>query len=155
MGAISLSLRAITKGNYEAVCDLDVSEQQQDYVACNMWSLVEAQFNSGYSTRAIYLSEQPIGFFMWVQESAHKVSIWRFMIDERYQRQGYGRYALTLAIAEIKEQPQITEIEICYNPSNPVAKQFYSQFGFIEQGMDDDEEDMLALLYIENQTPWH
>ena len=68
MGAISLSLRAITKGNYEAVCDLDVSEQQQDYVACNMWSLVEAQFNSGYSTRAIYLSEQPIGFFMWYRK---------------------------------------------------------------------------------------
>ncbi|MEF1301316.1 GNAT family N-acetyltransferase, partial [Vibrio owensii] len=39
-------------------------------------------------------------------------------------------------------------IEICYNPTNPVAKPFYSQFGFEEVGMDEDGEDMLAIIEL-------
>lgn len=66
------SLQPITQNNYEPVYDLDVAEAQQEYVACNMWSLVEAQFNSGYETRAIYTGEKPVGFLMWVKESPEK-----------------------------------------------------------------------------------
>lgn len=68
-------LKEITSSNYELVCDLDVTEEQQDYVACNMWSLVESHYNSGYTCKAIYCDNQAVGFFMWVQESPEKVSI--------------------------------------------------------------------------------
>lgn len=42
---MNISLHPITKSNYKAVSDLDVAkeQQQQQLVACNMWSLVEAQ----------------------------------------------------------------------------------------------------------------
>lgn len=143
-----MTLRSITKSNYEAVCELDVSKEQQDFVACNMWSLVEAQFNEGYDTRAIYRDEVVVGFLMWVKESATKVSIWRFMVDEKFQQQGIGRIALELALVEIKSMADISEIEICYNPNNPVAKDFYASFGFNEVGMDDDDEDMLAIIVL-------
>ena len=42
----------------------------------------------------------------------------------------------------------VKEIEICYNPKNPVAKEFYSSFGFSEVGMDEDNEDMLAVIKL-------
>jgi diamine N-acetyltransferase len=145
---MAVSLRPITKSNYEQVCDLDVSEEQQDYVASNMWSLVESSFNDGYETRAIYLGEEPVGFFMWVTETLSKVSIWRFMIDHKHQKNGIGRIALNLALNEIKLTDGLKEIEICYNPNNPVAKAFYSSFGFVEVGMDDDNEDMLAVITL-------
>ncbi len=145
---MAVSLRQITKSNYEQVCDLDVSEEQQDYVASNMWSLVESSFNDGYETRAIYLGEEPVGFFMWVTETLSKVSIWRFMIDHKHQKNGIGRIALNLALNEIKLTDGLKEIEICYNPNNPVAKAFYSSFGFVEVGMDDDNEDMLAVITL-------
>ena len=145
---MNISLRDITKNNYEAVCDLDVYEEQQDYVACNMWSLVEANFNQGYITRAIYLYEQPVGFIMWVYESKVKASIWRFMVDKNYQKRGIGRIALTKAINEITEDKQLKELEICYNPMNPLAKEFYSSFGFIEVGMDESDEDMVAIINL-------
>ena len=145
---LNVSLQQVTKNNYEQVCDLDVSKEQEDYVACNMWSLVESMFNEGYETRAIYLDNKPVGFFMWVKESRTKVSIWRFMIDHKHQKNGIGRQALNLALAEIKQLANIHEIEICYNPKNPVAKEFYSSFGFIEVGMDEDNEDMLAVITI-------
>ncbi|NVK56534.1 MAG: GNAT family N-acetyltransferase [Alteromonadaceae bacterium] len=145
---MQISLREINKSNYEAVCDLDVTEQQEDYVACNMWSLVESFYNSGHTCKAIYCNDEPVGFFMWVQESPSKVSIWRFMVDKNYQNKGIGRLAMAQAIEVIKQTPDLEEIEICYNPENPVAKEFYSGFGFQEVGMDDDEEDMLAVIRL-------
>jgi diamine N-acetyltransferase len=145
---VEVSLHQITKENYEEICELDVTKEQQEYVACNMWSLVESKFNDGYETRAIYVDEEPVGFFMWVQESKSKTSIWRFMIDKAHQQKSIGRNALNLALAEIKEVVDLKEIEICYNPNNPVAKEFYSSFGFSEVGMDEDDEDMLAVIKL-------
>lgn len=145
---MEVTLAAVTKENYEAVCDLDVSAEQEDYVACNMWSLVESFYNDGHTTRAIYLGKEPVGFFMWVKESDSLISIWRFMIDKKHQQKGIGRKALNLALDEIKQTPDISKIEICYNPSNPVAKDFYASFGFTEVGMDDDDEDMIAVIEL-------
>lgn len=145
---MNISLREVSQENYEAVCDLEVTTEQEPYVACNMWSLVEAAYNDGHSCRAIYLAQQPVGFFMWVKETPQLMSIWRFMVDKEYQQQGIGRQAMALALAEIKQDADINQIEICYNPGNPVAKNFYASFGFVEQGLDDDNEDMLALITL-------
>ncbi|HEL3809275.1 TPA: GNAT family N-acetyltransferase [Stenotrophomonas maltophilia] len=145
---MKISLTEVSKKNYEAICDLEVTEEQENYVASNTWSLVESAYNQGYSTRAICLDEEPVGFLMWVQDSASKVSIWRFMIDKKYQQKGIGRTALSLALNEIKKSPKLKEIEICYNPQNPVAKIFYSSFGFVEIGMSNDGEDMLAIISL-------
>jgi len=59
---MNLSLEDITADNYEAICELDVTKTQEEYVACNMWSLVEAHYNSGYTCKAIYLNALPVGF---------------------------------------------------------------------------------------------
>lgn len=143
---MDLSLRAVTKDNYEAVCELNVTEAQKQYVASNLWSLVEAAFNDGYQTRAIYLHDEPVGFFMWVYEHADKISIWRFMIAQKFQRKNIGRTALQMLLTELKAIKGLTEIEICYYPQNPVAKDFYASFGFVEVGLDDEGDDMLAVL---------
>ncbi len=71
-----------------------------------------------------------------------------FMVDQAHQRQGIGRQAMTLALQEIQQDSNLSCIEICYNPNNPVAKDFYASFGFIEVGMDDDGEDMLAEIQL-------
>ncbi|MBU1435901.1 MAG: GNAT family N-acetyltransferase [Gammaproteobacteria bacterium] len=145
---MNLSLRRITRANYEAVSDLEVRQEQRDYVASNLWSLVEASFNEGYTTRAIYLDDIPVGFLMWVHATESQISIWRLMVDQKFQAQGIGRIALNLALTEIKQIPDVKEIEICYNPKNAVAKDFYSSFGFVETGMDVDGDDMLAVITL-------
>ncbi|MFD2178287.1 GNAT family N-acetyltransferase [Veronia pacifica] len=145
---MEITLKKIDNSNYETVCELDVTEKQEEYVACNMWSLVEAQYNHGYSCRAIYQDSTIVGFFMWVLETPSKISIWRFMIDKKYQNKGIGRTALSLAINEIKETTELEEIEICYKSTNPIAKEFYSSFGFQEVGLDEDGDDMLAVIKL-------
>lgn len=142
---MEISLSAVSKENYEQVSDLDVHPHQQDYVASNLWSLVESHYNDNYHARAIYKGGQVVGFFMWVVASDEKVEIWRFMVDGKHQGQGIGRRAFECAISEICLQHDPGEIEICYVPENPVAKTFYESFGFKETGMDDDNEEMLAV----------
>lgn len=50
---MKISLEEINKSNYEQVCDLDVAEDQQALVACNMWSLVESFYNDNHTCKAI------------------------------------------------------------------------------------------------------
>lgn len=126
---MKLSLEDITADNYEAICDLEVAKTQEEYLACNMWSLVEAHYNSGYTCKAIYLNGVPVGFFMWVQETPTKVSIWRFMVDQTHQNKGIGRKALNMAIEEIKTTSKLEQIEICYNPLNLLLKTFIQVLG--------------------------
>jgi len=144
---VEVLLHPVTKENYEEVCALEVTKAQESFVAENTWSLVESLFE-GYESRAIYADEDIVGFFMWVQETSEKISIWRFMVDQKCQNKGIGRKALNLALNEIKSVKKLRTIEICYNPQNPVAKDFYSSFGFNEIGMDEDNEDMLAVISI-------
>ncbi len=59
---MNVSLREVTKQNYGLVCDLDVTKPQEEFVACNMWSLVESFYNEGHVVRAIYLDEEAVGF---------------------------------------------------------------------------------------------
>ena len=68
------------------------------------------------------------------------------MVDTRFQNAGIGRTALNLALEHIKRSDTVNEIEICYNPTNPIAKEFYTSFGFVEVGLDDDGDDMLAVI---------
>lgn len=143
---MNITLTDVDKNNYEDVCDLTVADNQYEYVADNTWSLVESKFNPSYQTRAICLDGKPVGFFMWVPETERRISIWRFMVDHNYQNKGIGHKALLLALDEIKSTERLEEIEICYNPNNPVAKNFYASFGFVEMGMDGDGEDMLAII---------
>ncbi|MDO6489119.1 GNAT family N-acetyltransferase [Colwellia sp. 6_MG-2023] len=144
---MEVSLHPVTKENYERVCDLEVSKEQEEFVSENTWSLVES-FYEEYVTRAICSDGEVVGFFMWVQETSNTISIWRFMIDKQFQNQGLGRRALHLALNEIKKVKDLKEIEISYSPQNPVAKNFYSSFGFKEVGMDEDNDDMLAIISI-------
>ncbi|WP_258089511.1 GNAT family N-acetyltransferase [Serratia liquefaciens] len=144
---MNITLSKITRDNYEEVCELEVAKDQEEYVAENTWSLVQASFNPSYETRAICLEGKPVGFFMWVPEPDGAQSIWRFMVDRQYQNKGIGRRALEIALEEIKAVG-LKRILILYDPKNAVARDFYSSFGFVEIGMDEDIDEMLAEITI-------
>ncbi|MGG3508546.1 hypothetical protein ABES58_24185 [Paenibacillus lautus] len=80
---------------------------------------------------------------MWVPETEKRISIWGFMVDQQIKTK-----VLLLALNEIRRTDGLGEIKICYNPNNPVAISFYSSFGFVEAGMDEDGDDMLAIIKI-------
>ncbi|MGQ5522690.1 GNAT family N-acetyltransferase [Chitinimonas sp. PSY-7] len=141
---MSLTLKPITRENFEAVTDLRLLDHQKDYLASNTYSIAQASFYPHYKTRAIYAAEALIGFLMYVslkeEGSPGEYGIWRYMIDARHQGKGYGRGALQLAIDEIRSIGDAERITTCYLPENPLTKDFYASFGFIETGIDEDGE---------------
>ncbi|TDY35403.1 GNAT family N-acetyltransferase [Janthinobacterium sp. 75] len=146
-----ISLRAVTADNFDIISELPLLPQQRDYLASNDYSIAQASFHPAtMHTRAVYDDEEVIGFLMFVSpdddDPPGHYQIWRFMIDHRRQGQGHGRAALALALAEIRTRPDARSIEICYKPGNSNAKQFYASMGFVEKGMDADDNDMLAVI---------
>ena len=137
-------LKEVTAANWRAVVKLKLSETQKELVASNLYSLAESKFDPSARPRAVYAGKRVVGFLMYdvpdADDDDRVAAIYRFMIDREHQGKGYGRAALAKALEEIKAMPGIKKISICYVPENPVAKQFYGSFGFVEVGRDEDHE---------------
>ena len=137
--------------------ELKVSPEQKDFVVENTVSIIEAYTTITAGGHAlpfgIYDGAEPVGFLMigygtdddWkdAPEIAHdNYSLWRLMIDSRYQGNGYGREAIRLALEFIRTFP-CGPAEYCYlsyEPDNTLARGLYKSFGFTENGeMDGDE----------------
>lgn len=152
-------LEKVTFKNMEDVISLDISELQYPFVADNEESLAEAYIaitsDDAYAYPfAIYDDDTLVGFLMLGYNEAavegpeapaslrNNYSLWRLMIDKRYQKKGFGREAVRLALEFVRTWPH-GKAEACvtsYNPENEVAKKLYASFGFVESGeMDDDE----------------
>ena len=145
-----MHLEKITYLNWHDVEDLRLTKEQKNYLPDNVSNLALAGVirEAGFHvfTFGIYLGEKPIGFVMigydipldpeddlnekyWFTRDSY--FIWRFMIDKRYQRKGYGKQAL-----ELNE--------------NEVARRMYAGFGFEEvpEAYDEDDGEMPAVLKL-------
>ncbi|MBQ9467611.1 MAG: GNAT family N-acetyltransferase [Clostridia bacterium] len=156
-----LRLVKIDHKNVWDVIDLKVFRSQKSFVAPNDISIVTAYAAQGSGCSAfpfgIYDNEKPVGFLMVGFNEAvmyepfdvkppkileNNYSVWRLMIDKKYQGRGYGREALRLALDFIRTWP-CGKAEYCalsYEPENEAAAKLYRSMGFAENGeMDSDE----------------
>ena len=153
-----VSLRPVTKGNLREVLRLRVSPHQERFVASNAVSLAEAYFARERAWfRAIYADETPVGFLMVYDNPRQPPSyyLWRFMLDERYQAMGFGRKALLLLIAHIRQRPAARELLLSYTPGEGNPGPFYRKLGFSETGEIHDGEYVmrLELPYAPDEAP--
>ena len=95
-----VSLREVTGKTVIAITRLAVDKSQDGFVAPNAISFAQALFAPEAWYRAIYLDDTPVGFVMLEDQTLSvpppadpRISLWRYMIDARYQRQGIGRVA--------------------------------------------------------------
>lgn len=131
-------IEKINAKNVWDILKLHVSKEQEPFVAPNGLSLIEA-YIVGYDVDESFENPPQIAYGNY--------SIWRLMIDEKYQRRGYGRQALRLALEFVRTFP-CGKAEYCYlsyEPENAGAKRLYSEFGFQENGEMDGEEIVAVL----------
>ena len=157
-----LRLEQVNGKNVWDILKLTVEEKQKNFVANNDISIIEAYTAitaNGYAFPfGIYENETPVGFLMigfdiddyWDDAPSiakGNYNLWRLMIDKAYQRRGYGKEAVQLALDFIKSFP-CGKAEYCwlsYEPENEAARQLYRSFGFSETGEVDGEE-LIAVL---------
>ena len=159
-----LRLEKVNGKNVWELLKLRVSDDQRGFVASNDTSIIEAYTaitGNGYAFPfGIYDEDTPVGFLMigfdvddyWDDAPAiakGNYNLWRLMIDKAYQKRGYGKEAVRLALDFIESFP-CGKADYCwlsYEPENEVARQLYRSFGFAETGEMDGEE-VIAVLRL-------
>lgn len=140
----------ITNKNIWKVCALEPFEDQKDFVAENIQSLAEAfaARNEGNNALplAVYYGDVLVGFVMigkgtvGNEEESELIkenySLWRLMIDKRYQGQGLGKQTMDAVIALIRTFPfgEAKKVWLSYEPENTRARAIYQRYGFVENG---------------------
>lgn len=132
-----ISLRSIDQSNWEECINLKPKQEQQRFIASNLYSIAEAQFLPDFVTKSIYFEEILVGFAMYGKAPEDSnYWIYRFMIDNRFQGRGYGKNAMKLIINDVEMKDDRTDILMLgYNPENDSARKFYEKVGFQEVGL--------------------
>jgi diamine N-acetyltransferase len=146
VGDRQVTLREVTADTVRAICVLEVRPEQRGFVAPNAISIAQAHFAPNAWFRAVYAGDEPVGFVM-LDEDVEKEEyyLWRFMIDGKHQREGYGRRALDLVVERVRALPGARELISSYVPGDEGPRDFYLRYGFVETGEVDEGEHVIRL----------
>jgi diamine N-acetyltransferase len=147
-----ISLRSLSESNRQAVEALRVSPAQEQFVSGVADSLAEAAEHPDAHAMywAVYAEDTPVGFVMIADEVASPEYIphylWKLLIDQRYQRQGFGTATLDLIVEYFRGRPgvEVLTTSAGQGPGSPIG--FYERYGFERTGeIVFDEEVLLQL----------
>ena len=146
-----MRLISITEDNWMDVASLSVKEEQKKYVApaigilargyvyrnCNV--KVYAFEHDGVIVGTALVREftdEPLGY-----------DLQQFMVDEQYQRKGYGSQALQLILDELRKEGHYDHVELCVKKADTEAIRLYEKYGFADSGyIDEDLPDSLNMI---------
>lgn len=142
-----VQLKEITKDNLDEVMSLTVAENQKSFVSTPAESLAQAYvYKDTAFPFAIYAEDKVVGFIMLgYYEARNQYTLWKFLIDKRFQNKGFGKEALKQGIVYLKERFHAKEIYTGVSVGNETAKHLYKSLGFVETGLVEDNMEELCL----------
>mgnify|MGYP000698803797 CR=1 FL=1 len=132
-----VTLRALDAENWEACIQLRVTEEQEDFVAKDLYSIAQTRFEPTWIPLVIYDGDTMVGFIMY-DEADYEIT--RLMIDKAHQGKGYGRSAMELIIEQFELKLAHPTTSTSYVPANHVAERLYLSLGFCKTGKINDGE---------------
>ena len=135
-----VSLRAISETNRQAVEALRVSPAQEQFVSGVADSLLEAADEPDGRALywAVYAEGVPVGFVMISDEVGSPDYIphylWKLLIDERYQRQGFGTATLDLIVEYFRGRAGVEVLWTSAGQGDGSPITFYERYGFERTG---------------------
>ena len=154
-----LELVEITAANYREAFRLKFRPDQELFVASNAVSIAQAHFHPEAWFRLLVAGGTPVGFAMLEDWTAHPdtapddwkadpyVGLWRFMIDQRYQRLGFGGRAIEALIAHARTRPGARCMILSFVPEAGSPEPFYRRFGFTPTGEVAEGEHVMRLAF--------
>ncbi len=146
----------MTKDNWTDVICLEITKEQEDFVALNSESIAASKFYDYYVNRAVYADDKPVGFIQYFPNHRHgkpnEIYIDQFMIDVAWQGRGLGTRTIELVLEEIRSREDCRSISICYVEGHDVMRGFFERFGFHVIEQDEFEETIMVLDVSEPAT---
>jgi diamine N-acetyltransferase len=146
-----IRLAEITEENWFEVANLSVNEDQKKFLAPPIGIIARGYVyrNCGAKVYVIENDGVPVGVAL-VREFADEplgYDLQQFMIDERYQRRGYGTAALGLILDELRREARYDHVEVCVKKADVPAIRLYEKHGFTDSGyVDEDAPDSLNMI---------
>ena len=125
-----IELRTISEENFRECLNLKASVENEGFVDSVLYSLAEAWlFYADTRPFAIYANNQMIGFVsMYVGEENYQII--NFLIDDAYQRKGFGTAAARVCIQFLQSNFRATRVSVPVELENKAAQGFWSKLGF-------------------------
>ena len=146
-----MKLISVTEDNWMDVASLSVKEEQKGYVAPAIGILARGYVYRDCNVK-IYAFEKDgiiVGTAL-VREFTDEplgYDLQQFMVDEQYQRKGYGSQALQLILDELRTEKHFDHVELCVKKADTEAIRLYEKHGFVDSGyIDEDLPDSLNMI---------
>ena len=99
-----VELKQITKDNLDEILALSVRKDQETFVSSVACSLAQAYvYRDTAFPFAVYADGAVVGFIMLgYYEERDQYTLWKFLIDRKYQGMGFGKEALKLGICFLR-----------------------------------------------------
>ena len=139
-----INLKVIDEDNFLDAFQLKLAEGQEKYVSNPIRSLAQAYvYRKQCQPFGIYDGDEMVGYVMVIYDfDIPEYDIWHMMIDASRQGAGYGSTALRLILDYIKTKPfgDSNRVTLTCNKDNPIALKLYREAGFLETGVEDEDE---------------
>ncbi|MCK5297349.1 MAG: GNAT family N-acetyltransferase [Candidatus Heimdallarchaeota archaeon] len=140
---MSVTLKDITRENFEELISLFVDQEQEQFVASNLYTIAQMQFKEEKIAKGVYVDEKAVGLIAYDLED---YDIWRLMIDARFQGNGYGRKAMEIVLDILRKDSRLETARTSIVVENVAMRNLIVSFGFKENGKvlryrDDGEPD--------------
>jgi diamine N-acetyltransferase len=145
LGDGDVVLRPVTEENRPALEALRVATAQRAFVSTVTDSLADADryADANPLVFGLYHRETPVGFVMIADEVddpdyiAH--FLWKLLIDERFQRRGFGTAALDIVAAYFRSKGVPTMWTSAGEAEgSPIP--FYERYGFVRDSVNEEED---------------
>jgi len=143
-----LEFKEITEDNFDECIMLKVNKEQSEIIASNVMSLAQC-YVVGDTAKPFLICDDgvAVGFILFTVDKVKNIYyIWRLMIDERMQRQGYGRKSMEMAVKYLKDQGA-DKIEMSHRVDNLKPAKLYLSLGFRYTGVIEEDEKMMELVF--------
>lgn len=148
---MDITLTEVTVENWLDIINLEITKEQEDFVALPAEAIAASKFYDYYVNRGIYLGDKAVGFIQYYpnyrDDKPNEIFIDQLLIDVQFQGKGYGTAATKLALEEIKTLHGFNSISICYVEGHDIMKSFFERFGFKVIEQDEFDETIMELHY--------
>ena len=137
---MNLIFKEYNRDNWEEALKLKVKQEQTEFAPTIVESLATAYikpWDEAFDPYLIYDDDIMIGAFYLSYTPNSKDNYWLggFLIDEKYQKKGYGKAAFLKVIQFMKENhTNCQEVNLTVEKDNSIAQKLYKSCGFDDTG---------------------